>query len=46
MENGQLAILTAEEEAEFLRVAQPASIELLDRAGMHNLRDRGWKPTA
>jgi cytosine/adenosine deaminase-related metal-dependent hydrolase len=42
MEGRELAALPAEEERQLLENAQQASHAMLDRAGMHKLRDRPW----
>jgi cytosine/adenosine deaminase-related metal-dependent hydrolase len=42
MEGRQLTALSSEDERDLLAKAQRASHEMLDRAGMHKLRDREW----
>jgi cytosine/adenosine deaminase-related metal-dependent hydrolase len=43
MENRKLEGLAAEHEVELIRAAQIASEEVVQRAGMERIRDRGWK---
>jgi len=43
MAGGKLEDLPAEHEAELIRSAQRASEEVVERAGMQRIRDRGWK---
>ncbi len=40
---GALEDLAAEHEAELIIAAQKSSEEIVERAGMQKIRDRGWK---
>jgi cytosine/adenosine deaminase-related metal-dependent hydrolase len=46
MENRQLVDLSAEHEAELVAQAQQASEEVVERAGMQGIRNRGWRAIA
>jgi hypothetical protein len=43
MEGRRLTKMSAEEEADLLVSAQQASEDVVERAGMQQIRDRGWK---
>jgi cytosine/adenosine deaminase-related metal-dependent hydrolase len=46
LEGGELACMSAEEEMAFLASAQQASSDVLQRAGMADMRDRAWTSSA